>query len=239
PAGHWMTWLTKEELLAYEQYIRYEIIKGYEFYPSCIIYPFREAILQCFKEKEKYDKLDFRYELTKKIPNSLYGTCYEKHKTGEQWYTGQMFNPIYAAIITANTRIKVFMKAMELDLPTIAFATDSVLVKGQGRPKSHIEMGDWELQAYGETIILRSGIYRIANKIKTRGMSVKTELNTPYGNYKSIFCYMEDHPELVEYPINSTRPVSLGEALTKTKKLSIKDTNQWVNFPYKININRE
>lgn len=239
PAGYWTTWMTKEELLAYEKYIEYEIIKGYEFYPVKIVYPFREEIFCCFKEKEKYDKSDFRYEMVKKIPNSLYGTFYEKHKTDDKWYTGKMFNPIYASIITANTRIKVFLKAMEIDMPTVAFATDSILVKGQGRQKHEAELGDWELQAYGDTIILKSGIYRIANKIKTRGMKRKTQINTPYGKYDSIFDYIKDKPDLLQYPINSMRPVSMGEAMLKTRSLSSKDINQWRDFPYKLDINRD
>lgn len=239
PAGNWAAWLTKEELLAYEPYIKYEIIKGYEFYPVKIIYPFKEEILRCFEEKEKYDKSDFRYDLVKKIPNSLYGTFYEKHKTDEKWYTGKMFNPIYASIITANTRIKVFLKAMELDVPTVAFATDSIVVKGEGRSKHKAELGGWEKQAYGDTIILKSGIYRIANKIKTRGMSRKIKVDTPYGKYEDIFDYIKDKPDLLQYPINVKRPVSMGEALLKTKLLTIEDINQWKVFPYRMDINKD
>lgn len=239
PAGHWTTWMTKAELLAYEPYIKYEIIKGYEFYPVKIIYPFRKEIILCFKEKEKYDKSDFRYELVKKIPNSLYGTFYEKHKSDDKWYTGKMFNPIYASIITANTRIKVFMKARDMDNPTVAFATDSIVVKGEGRQKHKADLGDWEKQAYGDTIILKSGIYRIANKIKTRGMNRKIKVDTPYGKYEDIFDYIKDKPDLLQYPINIKRPVSMGEALLKTKSLRIKDINQWKDFPYKMDINKD
>lgn len=239
PAGHWTTWMTKEELLAYEPYIKYEIIKGYEFYPVEIVYPFRKEISRCFKEKEKYDKSDFRYELVKKIPNSLYGTFYEKHKSEDKWYTGKMFNPIYAAIITANTRIKVFKKSIELDLPTVAFATDSIVAKGFIRVTDKADLGDWEKQAYGDTIILKSGIYRIANKIKTRGMNRKIKVDTPYGKYEDIFDYIKDKPDLLQYPINIKRPVSMGEALLKTKLLTLKDINQWKNFPYKMDINKD
>ena len=239
PSGHWMTWMTKAELLAYEPYIKYEIIKGYEFYPREIIYPFRKEIIRCFKEKEKYDKSDFRYELVKKIPNSLYGTFYEKHKTDDKWYTGKMFNPIYASIITANTRIKVFMKAIELDLPTAAFATDSIVAKGNIHCCGSSKLGDWEKQAYGDTIILKSGIYRIANKIKTRGMNRKIKVDTPYGKYEDIFDYIKDKPDLLQYPVNIKRPVSMGEALLKTKSLMIKDINQWKDFPYKMDINKD
>lgn len=239
PSGAWNVWLTKQELLAYDPYIKYRLVKGYEFYPAAITYPFREEIFRCFKEKEKYDKSDFRYDLVKKIPNSLYGTFYEKYETEDKWYTGKMFNPVYASIITANTRIKVFIKAISLDKSTVAFATDSIMVKGLVDPKIKAKLGDWEKQDYGETIILKSGIYRIANKIKTRGMSRKTKIDTPYGKYVNIFEYIQDKPELVVYPINAIRPVSMGEALIKTKSLSIKDINQWVNFPYKLDINRE
>ncbi|GAH87930.1 unnamed protein product, partial [marine sediment metagenome] len=202
-------------------------------------YPFRKSILHLFNEKEKYDKKDFRYQLVKKIPNSLYGTFYEKHKVREAWHTGQMFNPIYAAIITANTRIKVFIKAIEVDNPTVAFATDSILVKGKATGDKTPKLGDWENQAYGDTIILKSGVYRIANKIKTRGMKKKTLIDTPYGKYDSIFDYIKQKPELLKYPVNAIRPVSMGEALKLSKTLSPKDINQWLNFPYIIDINKD
>jgi len=237
PAGSWGTWITKQELLAYDPFIEYEIISGYEYYPKKIIYPFKEEILRCFNEKEKYDKSDFRYDLVKKIPNSLYGTFYEKHKTNKKWYTGKMFNPVYASIITANTRIKVFKKAIELKNPTVAFATDSIIVKGRTPNTLKGCIGDWEKEAYGDTIILKSGIYKIRNKVKTRGMSKKTKVDTPYGKYDSIFDYIQDKPTLVIYPIKLVRPVSLGESLIKTKILSPRDINVWRDFPYRVNIN--
>ncbi|UYL65053.1 MAG: hypothetical protein QIT46_gp01 [Methanophagales virus PBV305] len=240
PAGSWYSIITKEEYeLLKELSMKPAIIYGYEFLPTKIVYPFKEEIQHLYKEKKKSNKKDFYYSLIKILMNSLYGVFYEKHQHNDEWWTGKLFNPIYASIITANTRIQLFKFAYPYKDDIIAFATDSVLLKEHHNIQTSDKIGQWSLDAKGECIALRSGVYEISGKLKTRGIQHKKEIKTPYGTYDNLFEYIRDKPHLTQYTFYIERPLHIFEALLHHQKYNIDMVNTWIKHEITIDINHD
>ena len=239
PIGEHITFLTIEEIRAYKNITSIKVIEGYECKIDPPIYPFRETILKLYEWKLNTPKTDFRYDLVKKIMNSLYGVFYEKTKKGDKYRVGKFFNPIYASIITANTRIQLFKEALKYGKDVIGFATDSILINGKHSPPVSKKLGGWSIDGEGEAVVLRSGVYQIKEKVKSRGLSHSTNLLTPEGKFKNIFEYIKGVSDRTKYKVILNRPVNLGEALIHTKKKSIADINVWQDFEYDVDINKD
>ena len=239
PIGEFVTFLTIEEIRAYKNLTSIEVIEGYETTIDNPTYPFRDAILKLYDWKLNTPKTDFRYDLVKKIMNALGGCFYEKVKYGVVYRVGQFFNPLYASVVLGNTRIDVYEEAKKYEKDVIGFATDSVLLKGKHTIKDSKELGAWSIDGEGEAVVLRSGVYQIAEKVKSRGLSRSTNLLTPDGKFKNIFTYIKAFPDQTKYKVILNRPVNLGEALIHTKKRSVADINVWEDFDYIVDINRD
>lgn len=237
------TFMTKEEILAYEPYLDYEILDGWEFTASQRVYPFRDYIDQVYALKSQADESRYEYNLYKILMNSLYGCFYEKSirrtPEGVKIYSGKLFNPVYATLITANTRIQLYQAGIPNVSDIIGFATDSILFSHDPEIPQSKELGDWSLQSVGDTTVLRSGIYKIADKMKNRGIKKAERLKTPHGQFKDIFEYIRRVPALTEYPIIMNRPLTFIEVLIHHLKHDIDDINQFVDLEYRININRD
>lgn len=240
PCGSWTAYFTKEELEALEGIGKYEVISGAEFWPWEIVYPFAEAIDLLYKRKSETPKTDFKYALYKKIMNSFYGSMYEKIKMLDGKYqTGICFNPVYATIITANTRLQLWYKAREYGKKCISLATDGLLIKGDLDNENTKELGTWELDKAGEATILRSGIYSVGDEIKQRGVINEKFFRTPYGNYENLFDFIREKPELKSYPILNVRPVHLAEAIKHDKKYTKEDINVFKESEVAFDLNTE
>lgn len=239
PIGEHVTFLTIEEYRAYKNIVSIEVIEGYETTINNPNYPFKEAVEKLYEWKLNTPKNDFRYDLVKKIMNSLYGVFYEKTKQGDKYRVGQFFNPIYASIITANTRIQLYEEALKYGKDVIGFATDSILLRGKHNIKNSKALGGWSVDAEGKAVVLRSGVYQIKKKVKSRGLSRSTNLLTYEGKFNNIFEYIKNVSDRTKYKIIINRPVNLGEALIHTKKRSIADINVWQDFEYVVDINKD
>ena len=239
PYGKFMTTLTKNEIIAYSKYIDIDVKIGYENHGKSEKYLFKDAIDTLYTVKKETPKTHYKYDLIKKIMNSLYGAFYEKTIIENIRYVGKLFNPVYASEVTANTRIQLFEQAIKHANHVIGFATDSILYDTSIDATTNDKIGGWGVDGSGETIVLRSGIYKIGGKLKSRGFGRKSKIKTPYGTFNSIFDYILEQPSLTEYEVWIERPVNLGEALLHPKITNVKDINIWKRFPYKININRD
>jgi len=237
------TYMTKLELLAYEKYIDYEIIDGWEFFAdSNARLPFKKYIEHVYSHKQKTPKDHYEYKTYKILMNGLYGTFYEKHKNKleDKIRVGKLFNPIYASMITAGTRVQLWDYAMKDIDNFVGFATDSVLFRGTPELPTSNKLGDWSLEKIGQTTVLRSGFYKIDDIIKARGVSKNSKLTTPDGaQYTSLFDYIIDKPDLLLYPVITTRPLSFSEVLHKSKTYTIKDINIFTKINYNIDINKD
>lgn len=233
------TYISKDELLTYEKYLDYEILLGWEFYAKEKVYPFENYIDSLYKWKQNANKNNFEYDLFKILMNSGYGCFYEKNKRDNRLLAGKLFNPIYASLITANTRIQLFNFAMQDINNFVGFATDSVLFKGKHDFENLNNLGKWKLEKSGKTLVLKSGMYKIDNTLKSRGIRKTENLKTPYGNFKDIVDYIENKPYLHIYPILTTHPLSYKEVLQHCLIHEIDDINIFYEGKYKIDINRD
>ncbi len=239
PGGEWKTIITKSELELLEEDKEYKIIRGYEFYPDEILYPFQKEIGKLYEVKNNTPKDSYLYSLTKIIMNALYGCFYEKTKREDGIHVGKLFNPVYAAIITANTRCKIYRFASQYEDDVIAFATDSILMKEKHKVKEGKSLGEWEIQSSGECVAFQSGMYKMKNEIKSRGIQRKAKISSPDGKFDDIFEYIKAYPDKTQYEVVIRRPVHIKESLIHHKILSVKDVNTWQEFRKVIDINRD
>ena len=237
PGGEWRSIITKSELELLEKNKEYKVIKGYEFYPDEIIYPFQKEIQKLYEIKNNTPKDSYLYSLVKIIMNALYGCFYEKTKRIDGIYVGKLFNPVYASVITANTRCKIYQFASQYEDDVIAFATDSILMKEKHHIPEGKKLGEWEKQAHGECVAFQSGIYQIENETKSRGIQRKAQIFSPDGKFDNIFEYIKAYPNRTQYEVIIKRPVHIRESLIHHEIHSIEDVNTWQEFRKIIDIN--
>lgn len=140
-------------------------------------YPYRREILRLVKLKDEIKKGgdDFDYHTIKILLNSLYGKFVQLIKKGNTWEASACWNPIYAAIITANCRIKM-CKAQKGFPSVVAVHTDSIISTVPLPFNSNAKLGEFNFVREGEGVILGSGIYQIGETVKFRGFEKKATL---------------------------------------------------------------
>lgn len=141
------------------------------------IYPYRDAINHLVAEKQKYsnDKKSLYYHTVKILMNSLYGKFVQLIKKGENWIASSCWNPIYASIITANTRIKV-SRMQQLYPDVVAVHTDSVISLSKIPVPENPVLGDFKLVAEGDGVIVGSGVYQVGEESHIRGFKYKDSI---------------------------------------------------------------
>jgi len=238
PKGEFITYATKEEILAFEKDCDIEILGGVEAKGEGE-YFLKDVVKHLYEWKRRAKGKDMEYMLVKIILNSIYGAFYEKQKKGEIYLTGKLFSPPYATLITAIGRINLYKEAKKYGKRIIGMATDSLLIYGKHNTPLSKDLGGWSEELSGQTYVLMSGIYKIANKIRMRGIAVRRvgKILTPHGEFEDIFAYIRSYPKLTQYKITHERPVKLGEVLTHTKTRTWEDLNIWAKVERTIDIN--
>jgi len=238
PKGEFITYATKEEILAYEDECDIEIIMGVEAKGEGT--PFlKDVVTHLYEWKKKAKGNEMEYMLVKILLNSIYGAFYEKQKRGDMYLTGKLFSPPYATLITALGRINLYKEAKRYGKKVIGMATDSLLLYGRHNTPLSSRLGGWSEELSGDTYVLMSGIYKIADKIRMRGIAVRRvgRILTPHGEFEDIFAYIRSYPKLTRYTITHERPVKLGEVLAHTKARRWEDLNVWAKVERTIDIN--
>jgi len=198
---------------------------------------FESPVEQIYHQKSVTDKKSFKYDLWKRLLNSIYGSFYEKYPSGGRLKTGLLFNPIYATEITAETRLDLYRVMRDNHRHVIAAATDGLLFDQDPELGDSKDLGAWGSEGSGKLTVLRSGVYLLNDKFKSRGVEKGTFIKTPYGRFDNIFDYIRAEPDLLEYPITRIRPRQLGECITQSKTLSISDLNLFEETPSTVQIN--
>ena len=203
PVGNVDTWCTKQEfeyLLA--QNIDVEILEAAWIHIDKRVYPFKKEIERLVKLKQEYkgEKTALEYHTVKILLNSLYGKMVQLIDAGPFWRASSCWNPIYAAVITANVRIRV-SEMQRLYSTIVAVHTDSVISTKPLPIKTDSALGGWMLEDVGYGIILGSGVYQIGDKVRFRGFNRNVDLKTLCTKNKRT----------VEIP--TTRPVTWKECI--------------------------
>lgn len=241
PNGRFKQYLTKEEIMFYESHFPNSTIKidfGYEFNPKETVYPFKSEIERLYEWKNTEKDADIKY-CVKIIMNSLYGKFIQV--SGKMHETGKLFNPIYAAKITAGARIKILDLALQKPDCVISFSTDSVASTEKLSVVNNPKLGDFDKDFEGEGVFIMSDVYNLWNnenkkvKSKLRGFALaKTkDIEEKEVYLKDILSNLND----TLYTYYSLRPYHLGECLIHNKSRRIADLNIFGEQKKTIDIN--
>lgn len=217
-------------------------------------YPFRPFIRTFYGGKLDQDRLkaegspDYdpeRRALFKLMINSLYGKTIQAIEKEGVRVSGQLFNPMYAAIITAGCRMRCaeIIRINGTDR-AVSVATDGVIFEGEEtilipenpRPVyfdgERVNLGDWEGDGEGTLLMMMSGVYTILKDEITKNTyrgsySLFLDRRDDEGNLTSdlygenwfSFCDRYRNETIVSRTeeINPTmRPYSLGEAKVRS-----------------------
>ena len=235
-----------------------------------IRYPYRIGLQKFYGGKLEQDRLkeegspDYDPEqraIWKLQCNSIYGKqCQAVEKSDGFRHTGNLWNPLNAAVITAGCRMRM-AEAIRVNGydGVLSIATDGLIFDGSINPiwpknpkpvyfdGDLINLGDWEDDGSGILLLLMSGVYSLINDQKSkptyRGTyslfldfrdengDLKSDL---YGENHLEFCSRySDHDRVVRDEDHNPfqRPYSLGEAKMK-KDFSL--TNQFRIVPLAI-----
>ena len=201
----------------------FEILDGYVWYPYKIEYPFRDLINKLFalKAEAKVQKDEPLYWLTKVILNGIYGKFVQT--AGDR--VGSLFNPVYGAIITANTRLKIYRAVKRYFNEVYSIDTDSIT----GKLKENINMqefnedlGNFGIKGESDKIIIMNGI-----SINSKGEF----LNSRGFSRAKVNNYIKDDDKIT---ISLFRPKHLRECL---KQKNIKLINSFNRENRIVNLN--
>lgn len=265
PTGEWETYLTKSEyhfirdVLGKRGKGQVELIDGWFFFPTPFIpLPLKNRIDLLYQKKtelKEASKTDLKalieYEKIKLLLNSFYGKFIQRveirsldkdeniitgdPETGKKAKTGNLFNPIWAAIITSEVRLLIARVLLDKEQCCAATLTDGILTtKPLDIPLGN-KLGEWSEKEGGETVIILPGAYGI------KGIKSQSKIRAFAGIFKgdvsdNWFDYLTRHKAEESIKIIDRRPVSLMEALLHSQKFTTRDINRFVEFEREYNL---
>jgi hypothetical protein len=135
-------------------------------------YPYRDEILRLYKYKSELKDTDNKlaYLMVKKLMNSLYGKFVQLIESNDHWKAGVSWNPIYASVITAETRVRISEMQRKYD-SIWAVHTDSLISDKPLPYERDLTLGAMSYETEGEGMIAGCGIYQIGEKTALRGVA--------------------------------------------------------------------
>lgn len=236
PSGKWHeAHITDKELHAIEDSGgTVNILDAWHFYPTLLNHPFRSLIDRLYSLRREIEKEDRnRANTIKLLMNSLSGKFLQLNTAWQiaDWQemedflectddiigvkriftTGRMFNPVYAAIITANVRLKL-RKSVVSERDLIAFHTDGLMTLSPPREDSVGDgMGTFRLKETGDAIVMGSGIYEIESDDGSR--TTRTRSFNPDG--KSLRDILASQGRSAKLKLPVVRPITLNELFNR------------------------
>lgn len=176
PAGSYYLTITKEEYdYLQEISVPVKIIDAMWLFVKRRRYPYRKPIDEAFKIKsESKNKDAMMYHNSKIIMNGFYGkTAQVIELPDKKLVAGAGWNPVYASVITANTRIQVSRIQNLFKGKCYAVHTDSVMIDRNLSLPDNIpsdgSLGNFEYVTEGESILIACGMYQIGKDCAFKG----------------------------------------------------------------------
>lgn len=230
PIGTFQTTITKNELEWLRSHgIAVKVLEAYWIRCATDRTPYAACIDDLWNLKGEYkDKDPGMYYTVKTFINGFYGKTVQltKQPNGDL-KAGPGWNPVYGAIITANTRLRVSDFQRKLGKSCLAVHTDSVLTTRRV-PDSTLgsSLGQWAHETSGDGVIIASGIYQIGKKLADRGFRLMKG-PTWLDRLESAGCASEIH-------LKETRPLSWLDALHRSRP---NDINLFLDLDKTLNLN--
>lgn len=217
--------------------IEIKIISGYEFWAKELVYPLKSEIERLYAWKENEPDPTIKWAV-KIFMNSLYGKTIQT--AGDENNTGKLFNPMWAAEITASARIKILTLGLQAPDKIIMFSTDSVHSQVPLTVPENPKLGEFEKDFQGSGVYVMSDVYNLWNekkqKSKVRGFSVALEKDKK-DNEVMLRDILNDMKEDTLYKYTTKRVYHLGECLLHKTKRKLADLNIFDDVEKTVNIN--
>lgn len=247
--GTFWKWFTWFDLDLMRKYI-VQIKKAYIYEPNSNNFkPFSNGITELMNKKKQINKKEnfLGYNTVKITMNGLYGCFIEKHEnyylnknneTEKRFKAGKLFNPIYASQITAFGRWSVIK-----DIPKpkrkhiVAIHTDSIItdIDCSKYLKIGNELGNWNLESKGKTLIIATGQYQIGKIVKHRGIPKKyiknwfkfCKKNKDKDSFEFIIKHMKKARESLTRD-KSTLPINIMSDMKRSVKCNSDIKQTWL-----------
>ena len=219
PKGQWYTTLTMDECAFIEerQLGTVALIKGYFFVPAIQAYkrlwaPMRRLFRQKSVLRNKW--------LPKAMSVSLYGKFAERDETGR---TGNLLNFVYAATITARTRLQIAKYALMLPERLVMIAADGLTFNAP-LPSSVLsdDFGGLRLVHSNEGVVIGTNVCTIKGKVSGGDWRP--------GRFDWLQL-LKKHPDDVLFRLNHFRYTTLAEGVANDFRLW-DEVGVFKEFPY-------
>jgi hypothetical protein len=160
--------------------VPFKVISGWYLYIPTKRRPYHKICGKLYQEKQEYKNADKRrYMLAKTLLNSFYGKMIQTVEKPDGTYkAGSGFNPIYAALITSQVRVKLCDICNDYKSDILAVHADSILTTKELSKKQIGEnMGEWGLKTSGRGVIVACGMYQINDTVAYRGLDKLDSFN--------------------------------------------------------------
>lgn len=195
------------------------------------IYPYRKTVDALFKIKSDMKAKDkMLYNITKVCLNGFYGKMAQSIPQPDgNVIVGSGWNPIYASVITANTRIKVTKIQNLMRDACIAVHTDSVMVTRPLPRSINLDgaLGNFEHVVDGHGIMIACGMYQLNDLCAFKGFRAKSG-----ETWRTI---LSRFPNRKSIPYSSVQVESWVEAMAKNHPTS--NVNVFRRVPKKMQLN--
>lgn len=232
PAGVYYLSVTKAEYeyMALELGLDVEILDAWWLYVKTRRYPYRKPVDYLFSLKSRYKGKDrMLYNVTKIVMNSYYGKMAQCIENRDGSVTaGPGWNPVYASVITANTRIKVARLQNLLGDRCLAVHTDSIICT-ERLPKRLVKgtLGELEYVTGGEGTVIACGMYQIGDQAAFRSFIPRKD--------ETWFKILRRYRHQTKIPYPQLNVESWREAMARNHPQ--KKINVFVNEPKEIDLN--
>lgn len=230
PMGEFYKTMTKNE---YDYMIKLgfdiTIISAYWILVDITRYPYRNTVHELYKMKDYYKNRDIGlYHVSKRMLNGFYGKFLQLTDKKGILKAGAGWNPIYGAVITANTRIKMCELQNLYPDQCIAIHTDSIITTKK-LPDTTLSkaLGGLTLDIEGAGLMLMCGMYDIADKCAYRGVGFRAK------NWNEVLTNNKDRM-IIKF--DQLRVISWRQAAAWGKQ---DKTNLFEEYPKDIDLNAD
>jgi len=234
PIGEWETYLTTDEILFINKFElgSFEIEDGWcwellehPVTPSLsTIMPLNETIAELYARKKKAED-ELEDDIIKRIIAGIYGKMLEYNEKG----FGELFNPVWAAEVETNTRLKVAEFVLENNFQDnlLSITVDGILLSKDNNQLSNNllsqltevlrrasvstqnrVLGNWKVSAQCPAFVVSSGTQTIRDKNHANALSL---------NYNWLQKQIEWQPKANQYTLCRSNPITLAKAITQDK----------------------